>query len=92
MALTVIYTVYDRDSGDLLVKGTTKECAAHFGISSETFRNRASDTSKRRRWNVETSEPMSSAKAEAISNWDSFCAPLRKKYGIKVWRKENAAD
>ena len=84
MSLVMIYSVYDRDSGDLLVTGTARECAAKFGITEKAFKDEADNTSQNRLWDVNT-QPMSSERVAAIRSWDAFCEPLRKKYGIKVW-------
>jgi hypothetical protein len=52
----------------------------------------------RRSWTVEVTQiestestkELSQSTKEAIENWDAFCEPIRKRFGIKVKRMEES--
>ena len=92
MAQAVYYKIFDRYTGELLAEGTARQCADELGITQSAFRSRAErskNNGQRRSWDVEVSGQVSrdEQNREAIKNWDAFCAPLRKKYGIPIWRE-----
>lgn len=83
------YAVYDIVSGEQLAYGTARECAEAIGVHDETIRKNARGNIKSLKYEVveapsqeekQTREDM----LTAARNWDAFCEPIRKKYGIKV--------
>lgn len=90
------FTVCD-SRGSLLAKGTAAECAKALGMTEKYFRYvvSASRDGKYKGYVIEditdyghqeTDEWEQSRNADAIRNWNEFVTPLRKKYGIPVYR------
>lgn len=90
MAYVTRWKVYLHSTGELLAEGTIKQCAEKIGIDSHTLRNRMETKSDRRKYDFEEVKAFDNRGAEAIYNWDAFCEPLRKKYGIKVKRMDES--
>lgn len=85
------YEVYSRETGELLVEGTITECASAIGLSRSGFNHAVNAKHHSRFCFVDTTEEdevtdRSTDVREAIKAWDAFCEPLRKKYGIPVYR------
>ena len=91
------YTVYDIVTGEILVSGNARECAAAIGVHDETIRKNARGIIKSQRYEV-VEDPTQEEKQPrddmliAARNWDAFCEPIRKKYGIKVQGLEMEAE
>ena len=88
------FRVYNNITGKLVAEGSAKECCAIIGCSSSNFYYAAANnkTVCGGRWRV-TEESIAPPKKvgaasdfEAILNWDKFVEPLRKKYGIPVYK------
>ena len=102
MAKPKRYEVYDLVKGNLLVAGTAIHCADALGLTADSIRAMASGKYSSRKYDVrEIKPPGTEEKADttgfdnglvsAAKQWDAFCEPIRKKYGIPVYspRKEN---
>ena len=102
MAKPKRYEVYDLVKGNLLVEGTAMRCADALGLTADSIRSMANGKYSSRKYDVrEIKPPGAEEKAEttgidhglvsAAKQWDAFCEPIRKKYGIPVYRpgKEN---
>lgn len=89
MAYVTRWRVYLHSTGELLAEGTIKQCAEKIGIDPHTLRKRMETKGDRRKYDFEELESFDTPVAEAIYNWDAFCEPLRKKYGINVWKGDN---
>lgn len=84
------YNVYN-GFGDLVVSGDAKVCAKALGMTTDYFR-KASLNEKYKKWNIvdttttDRDKCISTNEQSAIKAWDDFCEPIRKKYGIPVYR------
>lgn len=86
---TKFFRVYDTETGELVVEGTSRECSQALGVADETTRNSYHNTinGTYKGFRIEAiSEDEARSDAEAIMKWDAFCEPIRKKYGIPVKR------
>ena len=89
------YRVYDPMSGELVAEGDAIECAEKLGMTLRTFQ-RAEENFRRghyKKWNIyDNSEqkPVTILKneREAIKKWDDFTKPLRKHFGIPVYKQK----
>lgn len=88
------YEVYDLATDKLLVKGTERHCAAVLKVGGSAIGSIARGKYKSTRFRVvdisppelvrrRAPDPDSGLKV-AAKNWDAFCEPIRKKYGIPV--------
>lgn len=88
------FRVYDVETDELIVEGSAKECAEALGGDrnsiTNAYYNTVNGTYKGCRIE-EMSADEAKSDAEAIKNWDAFCEPIRKKYGIPV-RRMNVED
>ena len=96
----IIFEVYDRD-GNLLVKGTSIECAKVLGLSRAQFWNivNAVRIGRNKRYKIDEvgytgrkdnrDRHDDEKTRQAIEAWDRFCEPLRKEFGIPVWKPES---
>lgn len=87
--VTTIFRVYDRETGELVAEGTSNDCGEQLGLRRETIRaaydGTVGGTYKGYRIEkvvINTDE----YNKTAIMNWDAFCEPLRKEFGIPVYR------
>ena len=83
------YRVYDGKTGDLIVEGTSRDCAKRLGMSQNTFHATAthsrSGNYKKYRFEVVPDEPvLQTSDMEAIQKWDAFVTPIRERFGIPV--------
>lgn len=92
-----IYEVRDAQTDELLAAGSAIECAKELGIHPDTVRNNALGYAKSRRYSIaEVSDdqapppsfvtPRAVDKLDLAAQWDAFCEPIRKKYGIPVYK------
>ena len=82
---SVRYSLYNMD-GQHQFTGTVSECAEYLGCTKKQFTNGYSRYQKYKQHMIEKEhEPTD---AEVIKAWDDFVIPLRKKYGIPVYKPE----
>ena len=92
-----IYEVRDAQTDELLAAGSAIECARELGIHPDTVRYNALGRAKSKRYSIsEVSEgpalppsfvaPRAVDKHDLAAQWDAFCEPIRKKYGIPVYK------
>ena len=87
------YAVYDIVTGEILVSGNARECAAAIGVHDETIRKNARGIIKSQRYEVVEDPPQEEKQTRddmliAARNWDAFREQFIKKYGIKVHGQE----
>ena len=83
------FRLYDIETGDLVVEGTSKDCGKAIGAGEDAIRQAYQRTlnSTYKGYQIEGIQKVeANSDAEAIKNWDAFVEPLRKKYGIPVRR------
>ena len=89
-----MYRVYNLN-GELIAQGTTKECAATLGITFDGFWSavqRAKEGIKSNKYVIEQVFWNGKVKNYALEDktaaeaWDAFVTPIRKKYGIPVYK------
>ena len=85
------YRVYDRPSGKLLAQGSTRECAEQLGMKHSGFQSavdRMRDGVIGKFVIEEFGGPQDTEqdRIDLAEQWDRFCEPLRKKYGVKIRR------
>lgn len=85
------YRVYDRSSGKLLAQGSTRECAEQLGMKQSGFQSavdRMRDGVIGKFVIEEFGGPQDTEqdRIDLAEQWDRFCEPLRKKYGVKVYK------
>ena len=91
MARSFVYYVYDKETEDLVASGTAKECAAIIGVHPATIQGASIGSTPMRSYYVERSLPVAGNEQEELAaQWDAFCEPIRKRYGIKVKRDGDA--
>lgn len=84
------YKVYNKITGELLAEGTARYCSEVLHVNADAIRAVAKGTWSSRLFVVkeqkqdEADEVGSTTLMAAAKNWDAFCEPLRKKYGIPV--------
>lgn len=83
------YKIIDPDTGDVLCAGNAKKCAEFVGAEEKTFRKRVWEMMEHGRgtyrgYCIETDQPTWTK--DAIKEWNNFTEPLRRKYGIPVYR------
>lgn len=86
---TSFFRLYDIETGDLIAEGTSKECGEAIGAGEDAIRQAYQRTlnGTYKGYQIEgVPEIKAKSDAEAIRNWDAFCEPIRKKYGIPVRR------
>lgn len=93
MGKLMIFSVSDVHTGEVLFTGTAKQCLEKFGVPETTFRQAAINCSvMRNRYVVapvnadEIDNAETVPNGEAARKWDEFCEPIRKKYGIPVYK------
>ena len=87
------YEVHDAATGKLLAVGTAAYCAKVVGISSDLVRSMARGAQNSRKYmSIDITEDEEKGEAAcahilaAAKAWDAFCEPIRKKYGIPVYK------
>lgn len=83
------FRLYDIETGELVVEGSTRECGEAIGAGDEAIRvafNYTINGTYKGYQIEEVPEDEAKSDAEAIRNWDAFCEPIRRKYGIPVRR------
>jgi hypothetical protein len=91
------FQIFNKVSGNLVFEGSAKECCERLHCADSTLRISAKeDWSIRGTYKiVEIIEPKTDdieeelTKAEdrsAAASWDAFCEPIRKKFGIPVYK------
>jgi hypothetical protein len=87
------FKVYDAGTGKIVVSGTAQKCREKLGVTDRLFR--AAATRGHRICNgkyvvVDCGNPGETTQndqyMEAIESWDRFVEPLRKLYGIPVYK------
>jgi hypothetical protein len=94
MSLSKGYRIYDEDR-NLVCEGSSRQCSAIIGIPASTIRHwgLVHQNEDAPYW-VEVIEPdgekiVTKDVNSAAKRWDDFCEPLRKKYGIAVYKEDN---
>ena len=81
--------------GDLVVSGTAKQCAEALGITSDVFRKHGYKGRYKSYRIVDVPEEGEKYKQwdhdKLAKRWDDFCEPIRKAYGIPVYRPGEGA-
>lgn len=89
------YKIFKTTTGELLKFGTARECAEFIGIGERWFSDAVGRGLElgRGRYRVEVIKGMSTqvrheseATMEAIAAWDAFTEPIRREFGIPVYR------
>lgn len=97
------YKIIDPDTGELLFNGNTKECAEFMGITMKAFQNgtyamRKSNKEIWRGYCIEVVKTECKQREQpvkvksAIKAWNDFTEPLRKAYGIPVYRSNGEVE
>lgn len=85
MAAGYIYYVYDKETEQLVASGTAKECAQAVGVHPATIQGAGLGSTPMRSYFVERTRPCDANEPLRLAaQWDAFCEPIRKRYGIKV--------
>lgn len=85
MAPRYVYYVYDKETEELVVSGSAKECAEAIGVHTATIQGAGLGTAPMRNYFVEREPYCGSNEIRRLAaQWDAFCEPIRKRYGIKV--------
>lgn len=94
MAALKCFEVFHKVTDDLLFKGTARECAEQFNVSVDAIR-RAANYGSLIQCKYKVAESYESSDnddgscnelSRAAKKWDDFCEPIRKKYGIPVYK------
>jgi hypothetical protein len=91
MGYAKVYEIYDAVTGEFLDLGTAMELEERLGLDCDMIRavGRGAQSSTKYKINQVSLDSM---KAETASNidaaqkWDAFCEPIRRKYGIPVYK------
>jgi hypothetical protein len=91
MGYAKVYEVYDAVTGEFLDMGTAAELEERIGIDQVTIRavGRGAQNCPRYKINqfgVDGQKIETSSMLEAAKRWDEFCEPIRRKYGIPVYK------
>lgn len=97
MASPKLYEVYDKITGKLLVEGTARYCSEVLHVGGDAIRAIARGKYNSQKFVVieqeqeqEQEQPEKDLSPNgtkaAAKAWDTFCEPIRKKYGIPVRR------
>ena len=84
-----VYRVFLLQNGSLVAEGDAELCAAAIGYNgTKSFYSEVTKSDRgKSKYRIERVFP--EAEQEAIRAWDTFCEPIRARYGIQV-RKEDA--
>lgn len=95
------YKVYSNITDEFLFEGTAEECAEFCGLSLSWFKEVANDIGVCCRGRYRVKEVYGEAEEKlpqkndsmkaAAKAWDEFCEPIRKKFGIPVYRPGKGA-
>lgn len=98
MAKLIIYALIDPDTEEIVFQGNAHECAEFCGGTPKGFYGGFSKSREatyhgyRVTKLVDTSSEMnvlgSSELTAAAKKWDAFCEPIRKRYGIPVYKPD----
>lgn len=97
------YEVYDLVTGELLATGSERRCAMTLGVGNSAIGEVARGKYKSSRFRVvckaEEEKPAPKKEQQPYSDmviaarkWDAFCEPIRKKYGIPVYKAPKKED
>lgn len=84
------YRVYKGDTDEIVVEGTSSECAKEMGVTrmsafyDAVSRSRAGNHAKYRIEVVPGETVLQAGYMEAIKAWDDFVTPIRQRFGIPV--------
>lgn len=91
MAPRYVYYVYDKETEELVVSGSAKECAEAIGVHPATIQGAGLSTAPMRDYFVEREPYCGSNEIRRLAaQWDAFCEPIWKRYGIMVKRDGDA--
>lgn len=95
MAKPKRYTVRDITTGKILATGTATECGEALGMTNKTVYalGRGDFTSKN--YIVTENSPekeFDTDMREAANKWEAFAGPLRRKYGIPVYKPKREGE
>lgn len=84
------YAVYDKETGELVTKGTARACSEATGLSIDSVYQNAVGAANHPKYVVEGlyDECVCDSIEAAARAWDKFCEPIRKKYGIPVYKSQ----
>ena len=82
------YAVYDKETGELVTKGTARSCSEATGLTVDAIYQNAAGSANHSQYVVEElyDECVCDSIEAAARAWDKFCEPIRKKYGIPVYK------
>lgn len=86
-----IFRLYDIATGAFVTEGTSKQCGDAIGVGPEVIRmayKRVLDGTYKGYRIEEVLLNGAETDEDAIANWDAFVEPLRKEFGIPVYREK----
>ena len=86
---TSYFRLYDLETGELVAEGTSKACGEAIGAGEDAIRQAWQRTLNGvyKGYLIEgVRQVRANSDDEAIKNWNDFVEPLRKKYGIPVYK------
>lgn len=89
---TCIFRLYDIETGELFMEGSSKELGKALGVGKEAVRQAYEKNYQPiyKGYEIEAvdedNREDTKTDAEVIASWNAFVEPLRKKYGIPVRR------
>ena len=99
MAKAKLYEVYDLVTGELLATGSERKCAMELGVGNSAIGEIARGKYKSSRFRVVDATPpgeehpkpkrdpeIDGSMRAAANRWEEFCAPIRRQYGIPVYK------
>jgi hypothetical protein len=86
-----VYEIYDATTNELLATGTAMECEKKLHLDSYLIRavGRGAKTSKKYtviQVSVDREKLETASNIDAAKQWDAFCEPIRRRFGIPVRR------
>lgn len=93
MAQLKQFEVYDLATGELLAKGSARHCSEVLHVGGDSIRAVANGNYRSRKYEIKDVTPTGAEESKndhnlvsAAKRWDAFCEPIRKKYGIPVYK------
>lgn len=90
-----LFQVYNKKTGCMVVEGGAKKCCEWLGVGDTTFRDAAKrgGTCRGVYQIIDCSDESEEKQLrergmDFVKSWDALCEPLRKKYGIPVYKPE----
>lgn len=85
---TIVYVISDPQTGEEVFRGFASDCAEFLGIPKDKFYRVAykAMAGTYKPWDIRREGDFDIEEQTAIQKWDAFTAPLRRKYGIPVYK------